>query len=142
MVKLMFSPAGAAPCRSVALIIALLSLATTQVTSAQRLQGRLVDLDSDEPIPNGTVTLLSSDRAPISTEVSDANGEWALEAPEPGIYFIETLLEPLRHEPLGRSVDWALVERFYPFGGIRIEDNVLVTRDGARNLTREAFAAA
>ena len=35
-----------------------------------------------------------------------------------------------------------MIERLVPFGGIRIEDNVEVTADGHRNLTREAFAAA
>lgn len=59
---------------------------------------------------------------------------------EPGVYFIPSLLEPLRPAPLGQHVDWDLVDRFYPCGGIRIEDNVLVTPKGARNLTREAFA--
>jgi Xaa-Pro dipeptidase len=34
------------------------------------------------------------------------------------------------------------VEALRPFGGIRIEDDVHVTGDGVRNLTREAFAAA
>jgi Xaa-Pro dipeptidase len=35
-----------------------------------------------------------------------------------------------------------MIERLVPFGGIRIEDNVEVTADGHRNLTRDAFAAA
>lgn len=61
---------------------------------------------------------------------------------EPGVYFIPQLLEPIRDQPLGRGVNWALVEEFYPFGGIRIEDNVTITEDGSRNLTREAFDAA
>ena len=30
-----------------------------------------------------------------------------------------------------------MIERLVPFGGIRIEDNVEVTADGHRNLTRE-----
>lgn len=61
---------------------------------------------------------------------------------EPGLYFIPQLLEPLRDQPLGRGINWALVEEFYPFGGIRIEDNVVVTDQGSKNLTREAFDAA
>jgi Xaa-Pro dipeptidase len=36
----------------------------------------------------------------------------------------------------------AAIERLVPFGGIRIEDNVEVTADGHRNLTRDAFMAA
>ena len=39
-------------------------------------------------------------------------------------------------------VDWALVDELHPFGGIRIEDNVVVEANGTRNLTREAFASA
>jgi len=35
----------------------------------------------------------------------------------------------------------ALIERLLPFGGIRVEDDVEVTQDGHRNLTRETFAA-
>ena len=60
---------------------------------------------------------------------------------EPGIYFIPALLDELRGGPLGRAVNWNLVERLLPCGGIRIEDNVLVTEAGSRNLTRPAFPA-
>jgi Xaa-Pro dipeptidase len=38
-------------------------------------------------------------------------------------------------------LDREKLERLLPFGGIRVEDNVEVLNDGARNLTREAFAA-
>jgi Xaa-Pro dipeptidase len=59
---------------------------------------------------------------------------------EPGMYFIPALLKPLlaRHED---KVNRAKIERLLPFGGIRIEDDVEVTADGSKNLTREAFAA-
>lgn len=59
---------------------------------------------------------------------------------EPGLYFIPMLLDELRDGPAGSDVNWDRVEHFAPFGGIRIEDNVVVTGDGVRNLTREAFA--
>ena len=60
---------------------------------------------------------------------------------EPGLYFIPSLLKALlaKHEA---RVNRAAIERLVPFGGIRIEDNVEVTADGHRNLTRDAFAAA
>jgi Xaa-Pro dipeptidase len=60
---------------------------------------------------------------------------------EPGLYFIPTLLRTIlaKHEA---RLNRAAIERLVPFGGIRIEDNVEVTADGHRNLTRDAFAAA
>ncbi len=60
---------------------------------------------------------------------------------EPGCYFIDGLLGPLRAGEHARLVDWAVIDELHPFGGIRIEDNVLVQANGIRNLTREAFAA-
>ncbi|MDW8478958.1 MAG: M24 family metallopeptidase [Xanthomonadales bacterium] len=60
---------------------------------------------------------------------------------EPGLYFIPALLAELAASPAGRAVDWALVERLRPYGGIRIEDDVRVTASGCENLTRAAFAA-
>ncbi len=58
---------------------------------------------------------------------------------EPGIYFIPMLLRPLREGPDAAAIDWATVEALTPLGGVRVEDNVLVTSAGARNLTREAL---
>lgn len=61
---------------------------------------------------------------------------------EPGIYFIDALLGPARAGEHASRVDWREVDRWRPFGGIRIEDNLAITAEGCRNLTREAFAAA
>ncbi len=61
---------------------------------------------------------------------------------EPGLYFIPMLLDELRAKPAGKHINWPVVGRFMQFGGIRIEDNVHVTRNGVVNLTRDAFAAA
>lgn len=55
---------------------------------------------------------------------------------EPGVYFIEMLLREHRAGPHSGLIDWALVDRLTPFGGVRIEDNVLVTATGHVNLTR------
>jgi Xaa-Pro dipeptidase len=57
---------------------------------------------------------------------------------EPGLYFIPSLLKALLAKNETR-VNRAVIERLVPFGGIRIEDNVEVTADGQRNLTRDAF---
>jgi Xaa-Pro dipeptidase len=60
---------------------------------------------------------------------------------EPGIYFIESLLQKLRENAsLSGHIDWNLVTSLVPFGGVRIEDDLVVTENGHRNLTREAFA--
>ncbi len=60
---------------------------------------------------------------------------------EPGLYFIDPLLEPVRQMALGRQINWNRVKALRPCGGIRIEDNVLITETGSENLTRQAFAA-
>ena len=61
---------------------------------------------------------------------------------EPGLYFIPGLLDELRSGDAASAIDWPAVESLLPCGGIRVEDNVLVTETGSQNLTREAFAAA
>lgn len=58
---------------------------------------------------------------------------------EPGIYFIEMLLRPHRAGKTKEHFDWAKIDRLMPCGGIRIEDDVAVTRDGHRNLTRPSI---
>ena len=51
---------------------------------------------------------------------------------EPGIYFIRALLtDPARREQYRDMVDWERMDGLLDFGGIRIEDDVLVTATGA-----------
>ena len=55
---------------------------------------------------------------------------------EPGIYFIPTLLaDPERREKFANAVDWERVDKMLDFGGIRIEDDVLVTDGDPEILT-------
>ena len=61
---------------------------------------------------------------------------------EPGLYFIDLLLEEVKKNGHTASVDWARVDAFRPYGGIRIEDEVLCTGGDADNLTRPAFEEA
>ncbi len=60
---------------------------------------------------------------------------------EPGLYFIDLLLEAARSAPANEYIHWKRVEQLRPFGGIRIEDNVLCTKDEPENFSRQAFAA-
>jgi Xaa-Pro dipeptidase len=60
---------------------------------------------------------------------------------EPGLYFIDPLLERARAGTQASAVDWATVDRLRQYGGIRIEDDLVVTDNGHENLTRDAFAA-
>ncbi len=52
---------------------------------------------------------------------------------EPGIYFIPALIEKWKAEKRDKGfVNYSKLESYYDFGGIRLEDDVLVTEDGAR----------
>ena len=55
---------------------------------------------------------------------------------EPGIYFIPALIEQWKREGTDRGhVNYEkLAREYYDFGGIRLEDDILVTSDGARRL--------
>jgi Xaa-Pro aminopeptidase len=55
---------------------------------------------------------------------------------EPGIYFIKALLEDKAMRDKHRlSVDFARAEKFLDFGGVRIEDDILIQNGAPRNLT-------
>ncbi|MEO7112684.1 MAG: M24 family metallopeptidase, partial [Polyangiaceae bacterium] len=62
---------------------------------------------------------------------------------EPGIYFIEGLIEELRASEHSKSVDFTLVDALSPLGGVRIEDDLVVNektdKTAIRNLTREVL---
>lgn len=60
---------------------------------------------------------------------------------EPGLYFIDSLLAQARNAAFANEINWKQVERFRPFGGIRVEDDVACTTGAPENLTRSAFAA-
>lgn len=59
---------------------------------------------------------------------------------EPGFYFIDQLLEEARAKPIGQKINWSRVTQLKPFGGIRIEDNVVARAGAPENLTRRAFS--
>jgi len=56
---------------------------------------------------------------------------------EPGLYFIESLLAPWRDGPFSKHFAWDRIEAFKPYGGIRIEDNIVVHDNHIENMTRD-----
>lgn len=57
---------------------------------------------------------------------------------EPGLYFIPPLLnDPARRTRHRDAVNWPLVEQHLDLGGVRIEDNILVTEAVPEVLTRD-----
>ncbi|KAJ8198742.1 hypothetical protein HCH54_002795 [Aspergillus fumigatus] len=55
---------------------------------------------------------------------------------EPGVYFCRFIIEPYIKSPeLNKYIDTNVLDRYWRVGGVRIEDNVLVTKDGYDNLT-------
>lgn len=55
---------------------------------------------------------------------------------EPGIYFIESLLARLKASKNSRMINWSLIEQLKPYGGLRIEDNIIVHQSHNENITR------
>ena len=55
---------------------------------------------------------------------------------EPGIYFIPYLLEQgFKDEKVSKYFVQDKIKEYYNFGGVRIEDDILITEDGCVNLT-------
>ena len=55
---------------------------------------------------------------------------------EPGIYFIRYLLEQgFNDEKVSKYFEKDIIKDYFDFGGIRIEDDILITDDGCINLT-------
>lgn len=56
---------------------------------------------------------------------------------EPGLYFIESLLSRWRNCSLSQHFNWSIIDSLKPYGGIRIEDNIVVWPDRIENMTRD-----
>ncbi|KXJ94893.1 xaa-Pro dipeptidase [Microdochium bolleyi] len=55
---------------------------------------------------------------------------------EPGIYFCDFIIRPyLEDSKHARFIDEAVLNEYWDVGGVRIEDNILITEDGSVNLT-------
>ena len=51
-------------------------------------------------------------------------------------YFSRYALELFRgNTHISKYINWPILEKYYPVGGVRIEDDILVTEDGYENLT-------
>ncbi|MGP9802638.1 Xaa-Pro dipeptidase [Rheinheimera sp. NSM] len=56
---------------------------------------------------------------------------------EPGLYFIDSLLADLAATEFDKYINWQKVDAFRRYGGIRIEDDVIVHQDRNENMTRD-----
>jgi Xaa-Pro dipeptidase len=52
------------------------------------------------------------------------------------IYFCKFIIDPYLANPeQNKYIDEAVLQRFWEVGGVRIEDNIWITKDGYENLT-------
>lgn len=57
---------------------------------------------------------------------------------EPGIYFIPALIDKWKAEKMHTEfINYDMLEEYRDFGGIRIEDDILITEDGCRVLGKD-----
>ncbi len=56
---------------------------------------------------------------------------------EPGCYFIDAFIDECLSNPAtGKYINKEMVDRFRGFGGVRIESDVIVTKNGIENMTK------
>jgi Xaa-Pro dipeptidase len=54
-----------------------------------------------------------------------------------GIYFVPAILEPALKDPAkSKFLNASKVQQFMRFGGVRLEDDVIVTKEGIENMTQ------
>lgn len=55
---------------------------------------------------------------------------------EPGCYFMPAILESAyQQKKFHDDINWTQLKKWYDIGGVRIEDNILIKKDGNENLT-------
>ncbi len=92
------------------------------------------DVGGNQKSPEGGI--LESPRGYPRLRMTRTIEEGMVFTVEPGIYFIEMLFSPHRSRDTSKYFNWPFIERLVPFGGIRIEDDIVATKEGNRNLTR------
>jgi Xaa-Pro aminopeptidase len=82
-----------------------------------------------KPTPGGRGRARGARRPAGSPETLQPRQAWTV---EPGIYVVPALLARER----GRDgVDWDRVDELHGFGGVRLEQNLLITDEGCEILT-------
>jgi len=56
---------------------------------------------------------------------------------EPGLYFIESLIALWRSGEFSRHFAWDRINALKPYGGIRIEDNIVLHEQRIENMMRD-----
>ena len=100
--------------------------------------GHPVGLDVHDPVPEGGTNLydvLAEQGVRLPTFISTSSdfviSPRHVQTIEPGIYFIPHLMELVKQDPeLSGLIGWDKVTAAYPYGGVRIEDVLLVEPDG------------
>jgi len=69
-----------------------------------------------------------------TSRVIEANQVFTI---EPGLYFIDSLLATLKESQYSKMINWQVVDEMRPYGGIRIEDNIIVHQSHNENMTRD-----
>lgn len=55
---------------------------------------------------------------------------------EPGVYFCDFLIDPVLNDPkTSKYINKEALLKYKSVGGVRIEDNIFITKDGHINLT-------
>lgn len=69
--------------------IGLLAAVVAGSVEGQVVRGRLLDLTTSEPIEGGVLTLILNGTSRLRSVVTGPDGGYVLEAPAPGVYFVE-----------------------------------------------------
>lgn len=83
---------------------------------------------------------LRDPRAPYLRNARNIEAGQALTI-EPGIYFMDMLLAELSRNKHSFKVNWDRIDAFRKYGGVRVEDCLLVHGDRIENQSRDAFSA-
>ncbi|CAM6085038.1 unnamed protein product [Calypogeia fissa] len=99
--------------------------------------GHFMGLDTHDPsgYPKGTERINEPGLRSLRTVRTLEEG--MVITVEPGCYFIDPLLLPAIEDPaISKFFVTEAIQRLRTFGGVRLEDDVVVTADGCENLTK------